>query len=305
MKNIVTIFFSRVPSFQKHILMISLTTILFSATTTAPITISWCIIIISKLKGYKIKKGNIFQKQVQDLLENYHPTSLALLRFFLLPEWNVYLDDTIIPIYIPSFDEEKVVFQRQKTRRFIDCSELADSLNTSIRKEILSKVNKIKFNNKEIYYAENPENDWRIFNSPQKSRNVKKCPTRNWNRIYQNRACKGQISTIHFFTYFFWHLHALKDQILQDKNFCNLQYPTVWSKPMHFRKQTWHNMLDTTSIATLIKKWKIVIISIDWSTSLILTKPRQFSLHSVNLELLQFHKTRTPIPKQSPLWLFS
>ena len=149
----------------------------FSATTKAPITISRCPMIIPKLKGFKIIKGSIFQKEVQESLKNYHPAALAWLRFFLLPERNIFTDnDSFMPVYLPSFDEDKLNFQRQKSRKFNERSELADSLDTSIREKILERVTKEKTTNEELYYAENPDNDWRNFNSPQKSKGPKNIP---------------------------------------------------------------------------------------------------------------------------------
>ena len=56
----------------------------FSTTTKAPITISRYPMIIPKLKGLKINKGSIFQKEVQESLKKYHPAALACLRFFFL-----------------------------------------------------------------------------------------------------------------------------------------------------------------------------------------------------------------------------
>ena len=149
----------------------------FSTTTKAPITISRCPLIIPKLKGYKITKGSIYQNEVQESLKNYHPAALAWLKFFLLPERNVFIDDaSMLPVYLPSFDEDKLQFQRLKTRKFVERSELADSLDTSIREKILEKVERIRSSNEELFYAQNPDKDWRNFNSPQKSKNSRNVP---------------------------------------------------------------------------------------------------------------------------------
>ena len=78
--------------------------------------------IIPKLKGFKINKGSIFQKVVQESLKNYHPAALAWLRFFFY-------------------------------------------------------LNGMYLLNKELYYTLNPDNDWRNFNSPQKSQNWKSIPS--------------------------------------------------------------------------------------------------------------------------------
>ena len=146
----------------------------FSATTKAPITISRCPMIIPKLKEFKINKGSIFQKEVQESLKNYHPAALAWLRFFLLPERNIFInDESIMPIYLQSFNEDKLKFRNQKSRKFNEQSEHVDSLDISIREKNLEKIDRIKSVNEEKYYAQIPDNDWRNFNSPQKSRGPK------------------------------------------------------------------------------------------------------------------------------------